>query len=242
MEQGTRFIGKELSDALYDLQQTLMDTSMHALLSRVARTAADVARNGGKILFAGNGVSAAQAQQLALMVAHRVQSKRSALAAMALTTDCSFLTAAAREGVEHMFSRQIEAIGRSGDMFFALSASADEKNILHALNTAKRKNMICVGFAGQDGKAMIPLCDALIHVPASSPARVAQMHLALGTALASLAEHFYFYETEQAAPVDLREANAAALKKPEEASKDDYSDDLQEDVVSVRAGGSKENW
>ena len=192
---GTYFISGEISDSMQHMQQLLLDTSMHGLLSHMARTAAEVIRNNGKVILAGNGISAAHAQQTALMLGNRIAARRAAMPALAITADGALITAIAKdEGPEKIFSRQIETVGKPGDMFAAFSLTGDEQNIKQALHTAKRKNMICVGFCGQDGRYMTPLCDALIHAPCASPMRVSEVHSLFVSLFASLTEIYYFNE------------------------------------------------
>ena len=195
--QGTRYINKELSESLYHLQQLLMDQSMHELFVYITEACRDVLKNGGKLIFAGNGVSAATAQQCALMTSHKIQARRAGLAAITLASDGATLTGvASSEGFDKVFSRQIESLGNPGDMLIVFSPTADEENILEALDAAKRKNMICVGMTGQDGKSMLSLCDALIHVPSGSLPRICEAHTVLATVLATLTETLYFNESE----------------------------------------------
>jgi len=191
--RGTRFINKELSESLYNFQQLLMDPSMHELFAYIVEACGEVLKSGGKLIFAGNGASALTAQQCAYMLSHKVQARRAGLAAISLTVDGAAITGvAASDGFSKIFSRQIEAVGRPGDMFVAFSPTADEANILEALDTAKKKNMICVGMAGQEGKTMLPLCDALIHVPSGSLPRICEAHNVLATLLATMTETVYF--------------------------------------------------
>jgi D-sedoheptulose 7-phosphate isomerase len=224
---GTRFVNKELSETLYVMQQLALDSAMHELLAYIAGACSDVIRNGGKVIFAGNGASAATSQQCALLLSHKIYVKRAALASLSLGSDAALITAiAAEEGFDQAFARQLEAVGRPGDLFCVFSPSAEEKNVLLALHKAKRKNMICVGLTGQDGKAMTPLCDALIHVPSSHPTRIREAHATLGMLLVSMAESYYFNEDE--------------FKGDSGAVTDENA---RENVFGIReAKETKENW
>ncbi len=141
-------------------------------------------RGGGKILFFGNGGSAADAQHLATELTVRYVTDRRALAAIALTTDTSALTAAGNDyGFEHIFSRQIEAIGRPGDLALAISTSGTSSNILRALDTARERGLVAAGLTGKGGGEMAGRADPLIVVPSHTTARIQEMHITLGQML-----------------------------------------------------------
>lgn len=136
---------------------------------------------GGRIFFLGNGGSAADAQHLATELTVRYACNRPAMAALALTTDSSALTAIGNDfGFEHLFSRQIEALGRPGDMAVALSTSGTSPNILVALRTARAQGLKVVGLSGKGGGDMPDLCDILMVVPSDVTARIQEMHITLG--------------------------------------------------------------
>ncbi|MET0154851.1 MAG: SIS domain-containing protein [Rickettsiales bacterium] len=216
--RGTGIVARELSESLYNLQQLLMEPSMHELFARIAETCGDVLKRGGKIIFAGNGMAATTAQQCAYMLTHGVKAKRSGLAALALSVDGAVLSGvAAQEGFDKVFSRQIEAIGRPGDLFVAFSPSADEPNLLQALDKAKQRNMICVGFTGRDGKTMLALCDALIRVPSNSAPRVCEAHTVLATLLATLTETAYFNEKEWEEDAPTQKENVFSFREARES-------------------------
>tara|TARA_A100000171_G_C2095248_1_gene126684 strand:+ start:238 stop:876 length:639 start_codon:yes stop_codon:yes gene_type:complete len=141
-------------------------------------------RQGGKILFFGNGGSAADAQHLATELTVRFSKSRPAIPALALTTDSSALTAIANDfSFEDLFSRQIEALGRPGDIALGISTSAQSPNILKALKVASEKGLTPVGFAGKEGGKMIGLADPLLIVPSQTTARIQEMHITLGQML-----------------------------------------------------------
>ncbi len=136
---------------------------------------------GGKIFFFGNGGSAADAQHLATEFVVRYEKNRAALAAISLATDTSALTAIGNDlGFEQVFSRQIAALGRPGDMAVAISTSGKSPNILEALKTAREKGLVTVGLSGRDGGAMKDLCDLCLIVPGQITARIQEMHITLG--------------------------------------------------------------
>lgn len=146
-------------------------------------------RGGGKLLFFGNGGSAGDAQHLATELAARYVSDRPAIAALALTTDSSLLTAIGNDmGFEHLFARQIEAIGRPGDVAIAISTSGRSANVLKALETARAMGLVAAGLSGRDGGSMPGLADPLLIVPSAITARIQEMHITLGQMLCGAIE------------------------------------------------------
>jgi D-sedoheptulose 7-phosphate isomerase len=146
-------------------------------------------RAGGKLMFFGNGGSAADAQHLATEFAVRYIHNRRAYAALALTTDSSALTAAGNDlGFEQIFARQIEALGRAGDAAIAISTSGRSPNVLHALTTARSLDIATLGLTGADGGAMNDLCDVCLRIPSTTTARIQEMHITLGQMLVGAVE------------------------------------------------------
>jgi D-sedoheptulose 7-phosphate isomerase len=146
-------------------------------------------RKGGKILFFGNGGSAADCQHLATELTARYKKDRAAIAAIALTTDTSALTAIGNDmGFEQLFARQIEALGREGDVAVGISTSGNSPNVLAALKTARKQGLITVGLSGRDGGKMPDLCDILIIIPSQTTARIQEMHITLGQMLCGALE------------------------------------------------------
>jgi D-sedoheptulose 7-phosphate isomerase len=146
-------------------------------------------KSGNKIMFCGNGGSAADSQHLACELVEKYSKKRKALAAMALTTDTSILTAVPNdENFELLFARQIEALGRDGDVLFALSTSGESPNILRALKQARSMNIHTIGLTGEHGGAMAEDCDLLIEVPSTTVARIQECHITLGHILVEIIE------------------------------------------------------
>ena len=139
---------------------------------------------GGKILFFGNGGSAADAQHLAAELVVRYRVNRRALAALALTTDSSVLTACGNDfSFDELFSRQVEALGRPGDVAIGLSTSGNSPNVLTALAVARDMGLVAAGFSGRDGGRMVGLADPLLVVPSDVTARIQETHILLGHAL-----------------------------------------------------------
>lgn len=138
-------------------------------------------KSGGKILFFGNGGSASDAQHLATELSARYKTNRAAIAAISLATDTSALTAIGNDfGFEHVFSRQIEAIGKQGDVAICISTSGNSPNVLKAIEQCKAQGITTVGFTGFSGGKMAPLCDILLNVPSTTTARIQEMHITLG--------------------------------------------------------------
>jgi D-sedoheptulose 7-phosphate isomerase len=146
-------------------------------------------RGGGKLMFFGNGGSAADAQHLATELTIRYKADRAAIAAIALTTDTSALTAAANDfGFERVFARQIEALGKPGDVAIAISTSGKSANIVAGLKQAKGMKLVTAAFGGKGGGALKGLADHLLLVPSDTTARIQEMHITLGQMLCGAIE------------------------------------------------------
>lgn len=145
--------------------------------------------NDNKIFFAGNGGSAADAQHLATELTIRFIKDRKPIAGIALTTDTSSLTAAGNDfGFDHIFARQLEALGKSGDVLIAISTSGNSANILQAINAAKTLGVKTIGWTGQSGGQMSNLCDAMLKIPSQTTARIQEMHITFGHLLCGALE------------------------------------------------------
>jgi D-sedoheptulose 7-phosphate isomerase len=146
-------------------------------------------RGGGKLMFFGNGGSAADAQHLATELTVRYKTDRAAIAAIALTADGSALTATGNDlGFERIFARQIEALGRPGDVAIALSTSGKSPNVIAAMQQAKAKQLVTAALGGKGGGDMKGLADHLLVVPSDTTARIQEMHIALGQMLCGALE------------------------------------------------------
>lgn len=136
---------------------------------------------GGKIMFFGNGGSASDAQHLATELTIRYSVNRAPVAAVALSTDTSALTAAGNDlGFDRIFARQVEALGQAGDLALAISTSGRSPNIIAALTVAKAMGMTAAAFGGRDGGEMVGLADPLLVVPSNATARIQEVHITLG--------------------------------------------------------------
>jgi D-sedoheptulose 7-phosphate isomerase len=161
-----------------------------ASITAVADLCVASLRAGGKLLFAGNGGSAADAQHIAGEFVGRLNFDRRALPALALTPDSSVLTAIANDyGYDSVFDRQLGAIGRRGDVFFGISTSGRSPNVVRALAAGQRMGIHTVGFGGEDGGDMACHCDRLIAVPSRSTQMIQQVHIVAAHAICELVEN-----------------------------------------------------
>jgi D-sedoheptulose 7-phosphate isomerase len=154
-----------------------------------ARTIADALRAGGKVMFCGNGGSAADAQHLAAEFLGRYLMERRPLPALALNANSSALTAIGNDyGFDDVFARQIKGLGRRGDILVGISTSGGSRNILRALEQAREIGITTIGFTRGSGGKMRELCDQCICVPSESTPRIQEMHIAVGHMICELVE------------------------------------------------------
>lgn len=146
-----------------------------------------------KVLLAGNGGSAADAQHIAAELVNRFYFNRPGLPAIALTTDTSILTAVGNDhGFSNLFSRQINAIGNEGDVFIGISTSGNSPNIIEALKYCKEEKIITIGLTGSSGITMKELCDICISVPSDETPRIQEIHILIGHIICSIVEEKLF--------------------------------------------------
>jgi D-sedoheptulose 7-phosphate isomerase len=158
-------------------------------MAGVVRRMVEVLHNGGKILFCGNGGSAADAQHLAAEFVNRFQRDRRALAAIALTTDTSVLTSIGNDvGFDRIFARQIEALARPGDLLVAISTSGNSPNVLRAVEAARALGVFSIGLCGGSGGALATTTDETFIVPSPETPRIQEAHITLGHAWCALVE------------------------------------------------------
>lgn len=147
----------------------------------IGRLWIDTLQRGGTIFFCGNGGSAADAQHLAAELVVRYRNERHSWPGLALTTDTSVLTAAGNDyGYEYVFSRQIEGLGKAGDLLVAISTSGTSKNVVLAAQAARAKGMTVVAMTGADARALGELADRVLAVPSTTTARIQEMHILAG--------------------------------------------------------------
>ena len=184
-----QIIKQRLSDHLAVLQK-LMESDLPQKLERCAALVEKALAEGHKVLFCGNGGSAADSQHLAAEFVGRFQKERKGLPAVALTVDTSILTAIANDyGYETVFARQVQALGEPGDVLIGISTSGNSQNVLLAIAEAKAKGIACIGMTAEGGGKMAEACDICLAVPARVTARAQEMHILMGHILCELVDH-----------------------------------------------------
>lgn len=182
-------IGTHLRSSLAALERTTRDVTLLATARRIAVAIITALNAGNKLLVIGNGGSAADAQHIAAEIVGRYKQDRPAYSAIALTTDTSALTAISNDyGFEWVFARQVEGLGRRGDVLLALSTSGRSPSILKALSTARGLGIVTIGFTGNQGQAMGGFCDDLLIAPSDDTPIIQQIHLAVGHAICEAIE------------------------------------------------------
>lgn len=166
--------------------------TMQPEIALVAQLCQATLSQGNKILFMGNGGSAADAQHLAAEFVGRFVKERRGLPAIALTTDTSILTAIGNDyGFERVYERQIEALVNHGDLVIGLSTSGNSPNVVRAIELAKTLGAKAVGMTGQSGGAMTAICDICLKVPSNVTARIQEMHIMLGHIICAAVDEGY---------------------------------------------------
>jgi D-sedoheptulose 7-phosphate isomerase len=187
------YISAQINDTQQIMSAMLTNENILSSIEKVVNACINSLQTGGKILFAGNGGSAADAQHMAGEFVSRFAFDRPGLAAIALTTDTSILTAISNDyGYECLFARQIQALGNKGDIFIGYSTSGKSPNILLAFEEARVKGLICVGLTGNHGGYMNDLCDHLLEVPSGDTPKIQEGHLVLGHIICGLVEKAIF--------------------------------------------------
>ena len=193
------------------MESVARDAALHAALIAAAEATAEALKSGRKLMVAGNGGSAADAQHLAAEFVCRLVQDRPAMRAIALTTDSSILTAVANDyGFEQVFARQIEALGQRGDVFLAISTSGNSPDVLRALELSRRMGVATIGLTGRTGGKMAPLCDYCLRVPSDVTMYIQQAHLALEHIFCMIVERSCLAAGQGAATI----AAAAGKAKP----------------------------
>jgi D-sedoheptulose 7-phosphate isomerase len=158
-------------------------------VERAARRIADTLRDGGKVMFCGNGGSAADSQHLAAELTGRFVNDRMPLAAISLTTDTSAITSIANDyDYSRVFERPLRGLARAGDCLVAISTSGHSQNVLRAVHAAHELEVHCIGLLGRDGGVIAPLCEPALVVPARTTARIQEAHIFIGHMLCALVE------------------------------------------------------
>ncbi len=178
----------EATVQLQELLATVCDSCGPALEEAIKSCCAAL-KKGNKILFFGNGGSATQAQHLAAELINRFLIDRHPMAALALTSDSAVTTSISNDySFTELFVRQLEGLGRAGDIAIALTTSGTSENIIEGLKSARKLNMTTIGLLGRDGGACLKLCDIALLVPSSNTARIQEIHLLLGHLLCGQVE------------------------------------------------------
>ncbi|WP_413465174.1 D-sedoheptulose 7-phosphate isomerase [Janthinobacterium rivuli] len=188
-----QYIQKQIEESQRVMTAMLADQPLQEATLAAAQACITSLQNGGRILLAGNGGSAADAQHIAGEFVSRFMFDRPGLPAIALTTDTSILTAIGNDyGYEKLFSRQVQAHGNKGDVFIGYSTSGKSPNILLAFQEARARGLICIGLTGNRGGPMRELCDHLLEVPSPDTPKVQEGHLVLGHTICGLVENAIF--------------------------------------------------
>ncbi len=180
-------IGQELRSHQEIFERTVEALENHIYTATIIVT--ETLKKGNKILLFGNGGSAADAQHIAAELTGRYKVNRRGLPAIALTTDTSALTAIANDfGFKHIFSRQVEALAKEGDLLIGISTSGNSKNVIKALKLGREMGCKTIGLSGHDGGKMNAFCDLNIIVPSENTPRIQEMHIMIGHILCQAVE------------------------------------------------------
>ncbi|WP_297811629.1 D-sedoheptulose 7-phosphate isomerase [uncultured Helicobacter sp.] len=178
-----------LNEIAAHLESAQKMESLAQVLQEAAQMAIETLKSGGKILLCGNGGSAADSQHIAAELTGRYKKERRGFSAIALTTDTSALSAIGNDyGYDFVFSRQVEALARKGDLLLGISTSGNSKNVLNALKVAHQLGCKTLGFSGGSGGEMRTLCDVLLLSPSEDTPRIQEMHILMGHILCDLIE------------------------------------------------------
>lgn len=174
-------------------QAILADEILTERMAEIVQVITQTFRNGNKVLFCGNGGSAADAQHLAAEFSGRFYKDREALPAEALHVNTSYLTAVANDySFDVIYARLVKGMGKKGDVLIGLSTSGNSKNIIEAFKSARENEMITIGFTGSTGGKLKELSDYLLNVPSDDTPRIQESHIMLGHILCQLVEEQYF--------------------------------------------------
>ncbi len=180
-------VHRNLSEHLRTVE--LVDQSLAEAISRIGRLIGKSLSDGATLFWCGNGGSAADSQHLAAELVGRFRKERPALRSIALTTDTSVLSCVANDySYDDVFARQVEALGRRGDVLIGISTSGNSRNVLRAFATAKGIGLVTVGLLGKGGGPMKDLADHVLVVPSNSTARIQEAHILIGHIFCELIE------------------------------------------------------
>ncbi|MCQ2158451.1 MAG: D-sedoheptulose 7-phosphate isomerase [Bacteroidales bacterium] len=190
-------ITRQISDSISVKESLLKDKEMTGRIARAAEICINSYKKGGKVIFAGNGGSAADAQHLAGELVNKFYFDRPGLSSLALNTDTSIVTSIGNDyGFDRIFARQIEANGKEGDVFIGISTSGDSANVVEALKTCKSKGIATIGLTGSRCCKMDSLCDIIIKVGSEETPRIQECQVLIGHILCGLIEKQLFGNAE----------------------------------------------
>lgn len=186
-------INQSIQNSLATTNLLLTNEKIKNDILLVANKSVEVFNKKGKLLFCGNGGSAADAQHIASELSGKFSKDRPALSAEALHVNSSFMTAVANDyGYDHTYSRMVEAIAHEGDVLVAISTSGNSTNVVNALQKAKEKKLYTVGLTGLNGGKMNEFCDVIINVPSNETARIQESHILIGHIICQIIEEKMF--------------------------------------------------
>lgn len=192
-EADKQYIDAYLSHSAIAMAELARDGDAQALLARMAEVTCLAMRAGRKLMIAGNGGSAGDSQHIAGEFISRLMFDHPPLPAIALTVDSSAMTATANDyGFQHVFERQVLGLGQAGDVFLGISTSGRSPNVLRALDAARGKGVVCLGFAGRSGGDMTERCELLFRAPADRTAIIQQLHITAAHVFCALIERSMF--------------------------------------------------
>ncbi len=199
--EGSGWVSDYVDKSMRALAAFAADAPAQAALVEMAAAIAASLRQGGKLMVAGNGGSAGDAQHIAGEFVVRLMYDRAPLAAIALTTDSSVITAAGNDyGFAHVFERQVRALGRPGDVFLGITTSGRSPSILRAFEAARARGLVTLGFGAGAGGAMPALCDHLFLAPVADTALAQQVHIVAAHIVCALVERAFFPRDAEAQP------------------------------------------
>lgn len=188
-----KFICEQIQESARLLQRMSEDKGLADRVARITEACVTALNNGNKLLFMGNGGSAADAQHLAGELVSRFAYDRPGLPAFALTTDTSVMTAIGNDyGYDKLFARQVQAVGRPGDVLFGISTSGRSANILAGLRVGREQGLVTIGMTGNQREQIVELVDHAIEIPSSLTPRIQEGHIVIGHLLCGLIEERIF--------------------------------------------------
>ncbi len=192
------YIIEEFTKTKNVFELLINDSKIHDQILNAAQVCTKSLQQNGKIMFCGNGGSAADSQHLAAELVSKLSYDRPALNAISLTTDTSALTAIGNDyGYLYSFSRQVMAIGNAGDVLIGISTSGKSKNVIEAIKSAKDKKIITIGFLGKEGREIGEIVDYQINIPSYETPKIQEGHISVGHILCGIIEDNFFGKTHK---------------------------------------------